>query len=215
MSTIIGEKKPSPDTFRDGLRDALVRLPIAESAPLLLGCDLVSEGCRARLVEVEAYWDERDPGSHAWRGPTQRTQVMYGEPGRAFVYFTYGNHWLLNVVGRPQGEAGAVLLRAAEPLDGLSVMRTRRSKAVRDEDLLSGPGKLTQAFGVDARHNTLDLLDPASPVCLEPGVRVERILVGKRVGLSPGRGQETPWRFVDADRARWSSKPRLLTQPSI
>lgn len=160
-----------------------------------------------RIVETEAYHGPSDPGSHAYRGPTPRNQVMFGEPGRLYMYFTYGNHWMANVVCRPPGEAAAVLIRAAEPIDGLDLMRSRRQKARSDLDLLSGPGKLCAALGLDARHYGLDLFDPSSPVQLHPGDAPANVLVSTRIGLAPGKGETTPWRFIDADRLSWVSRP--------
>lgn len=189
------------------LLEDLRTMPVAESARHVLGCVLVAGACRARIVEVEAYGGESDPASHAWRGPTPRTQVMYGQPGRSYVYFTYGNHWMLNVVARPEGEAAAVLLRAAEPLEGLDVMASRRLRAKGGRDLLSGPGKLCQAFALDRSHNGLDLFDPASPLRLEEAQPPGQVVVGVRIGISVGRGELEPLRFIDADRVSWASKP--------
>jgi len=124
----------------DSMREILLD-PLA-AAPALLGWYVVAGPCRGRIVEAEAYKSIGDPGSHAFRGKTPRNAVMFGQAGLAYVYFTYGNHWMLNVVGGPEGMAGAVLLRAAEPLEGLEIMRERRVKAKGDEGLMSGPGKL-------------------------------------------------------------------------
>ena len=113
-------------------------------APLLLGKLLVrSDGRAARLVEVEAYMGAEDPGSHAYRGLTRRTATMFGQPGRLYVYFTYGMHWCANVVCSPEGISSAVLLRAAEPLEGLAKMqeaRWRGQRQQRERDLCRGPG---------------------------------------------------------------------------
>ena len=130
--------------------------------PALLGKLLISrEGpaeLRARITEVEAYLGSRDPASHAFRGRTDRNAVMFGRPGHLYVYFVYGMHWCANVVaGHPDGDAGAVLLRAAGPVVGLDLMRERRPRARRDGDLLSGPAKLAGAFGLDRGHDGVDL----------------------------------------------------------
>lgn len=174
-------------------------------ARALLGCMLVRGGLRARIVETEAYDGPFDPGSHAFRGPTPRSEVMFGPPGRAYIYFTYGMHWCLNVVTRPAGQGSAVLLRATEPLAGLEVMRTRRPKSLRDQDLLSGPAKLAAAFGLDGSMNGIDLLDARSEFRIESGIAPSRVLVGTRIGLAAGKGDDLPWRFADGDALRWVS----------
>lgn len=188
------------------LRKLLEEAPVHDSAPRLLGWHLVYGELRARLVEVEAYWGAHDPGSHAYRGPTPRNQVMFGPPGYSYVYFTYGNHWMLNVTARPEGEAGAVLLRAAEPLAGLETLRARRPKARTDRRLLAGPGCLAQAFGLDSRHYGLDLL-AGGELRLEPGEPPPTVLCDRRIGLAPGKGDEKPWRFLDGSRLEWISRP--------
>jgi len=141
---------------------------------------------------------------------TPRNAVMFGPPGHAYVYFTYGNHWMLNITAHDDGDAAAVLIRAAIPLEGLDVMRERRfrtQKLQSDANLLSGPGKICQAFGIDRRHNGIDLLDPSGELWLEPGAPVERVTVGTRIGLAIGMGDDLPWRFLDAENLRWASKP--------
>jgi DNA-3-methyladenine glycosylase len=174
----------------------------------LLGCTLVHGDLAARIVEVEAYENANDPGSHAFRGPTPRNHVMFGAPGHAYLYFTYGNHWMLNVSCFEKGIAGAVLIRAAIPIRGHDAMFARRPKAQNDRDLLSGPGKLCQAFGLTGEHNGLDLLRPDAPVRIVPGHAVGRFLHGRRIGLRPGRGDTLPWRFVDAEHLDYASSPR-------
>lgn len=180
--------------------------PVQLAAPRVLGCVLALGDLRARIVETEAYDGPNDPGAHSYRGMTPRNASMFGPPGHAYVYFTYGNHWMLNVGCGPVGYGAAVLIRAAQPLSGLEAMRTRRPKALRDEDLLSGPGKLAQAFGIDRRFDGLDLLDPEGALRLLPGEPVTHVLVGPRIGLAPGKGDTFPWRFVDADALRWVSR---------
>jgi DNA-3-methyladenine glycosylase len=182
-------------------------------APDLLNKLLVhhtADGVRlaARIVEVEAYLGSDDAGSHAYRGLTPRIEVMFGRPGHLYVYFTYGMHWCANVVATKDGDAAAVLLRAAAPVDGIEVMRARRVKARRDRDLLAGPARLTQAFGVTGVDNGNDLvrgpiriLDDGVAPPEEPGVSV-------RIGLSPGRGDEHPWRFVVPGDPNLSRGPR-------
>lgn len=174
--------------------------PAAEVAPTLLGAVLHANDVAVRLSEVEAYAGESDPGSHAFRGRTPRTEVMFGAPGRAYVYFTYGMHWCLNVVCGPDGVASAVLLRAGEVIDGHDAARSRRPRS-SDRDLARGPARLTKALGIDGTYGGVDLLDPASPLRLVQGTRVDPSCVrtGPRVGIG-GAGAATPWRFwVDGE----------------
>jgi DNA-3-methyladenine glycosylase len=180
--------------------------PVA-AAPHLLGWTLVKGEMRARLVEVEAYRTPDNPGCHAHRGLTKRCATMFARPGIAYVYFTYGNHWMINVAAFPEGEAAAILLRAAQPLAGQEEMAARRPKARRPEDLLSGPGKLTAAFGISGEDDGIDLFDPQSPLRLEPGSPAGEVLTGPRIGLAQGKGDELPWRFVDEAGLRWCSRP--------
>jgi DNA-3-methyladenine glycosylase len=178
--------------------------PSTEVAPDLLGRVLVrtlSDGGRlaARLVEVEAY-EQGDPASHSYRGrPTARTEVMFGPPGRLYVYFTYGQHFCSNVVTGTDGIGSAVLLRAAEPLEGLEVMEANRR--VDDVRLLcSGPARLTQAFGIARADNGTDLVRDPSLNLLSgtaPGPRT--IATSTRVGVNVGG--ERPWRFFERGSA--------------
>ena len=179
-----------------GLRAQLAR-PVLEVAPALLGWRVANGPVTVRLTEVEAYDGQGlDPGSHAHRGRTPRNSVMFGPPGRAYVYFTYGMHWCLNLVTGPEGTATAVLLRAGAVVDGLAVARSRRPASRTDSDLASGPARLAQALGVDGSYLGSDLLDPASPLRLLPpgrGWRPGAVRTGPRVGLSAAA--DLPWRF--------------------
>ncbi len=153
-----------------------------------------------RIVEVEAYRGGDDPASHAYRGETPRTKVMFGPSGFLYVYFTYGMHWCANVVCQPVGVAGAVLIRALSPLDGVESMRLARPAARRDRDLCNGPAKLCQALGIDGDSNGIDLLNATSMVTLLDDGTLPPALpaVGPRVGISVATNE--PWRFwVDAD----------------
>lgn len=169
--------------------------PAAEVAPDLLGKilarNLNGTVLRGRVVEAEAYLGESDPGSHAFRGPTPRTQVMFGPPGYVYVYFTYGAHYCMNVVTNTDGTAGAVLLRALEPLEGIDVMEQNRGGRPY-VDLCNGPGKLCQALGITREENGADL--EGNAIWMEDdGVEPEEIATSTRVGLSAGKSM--PLRF--------------------
>jgi DNA-3-methyladenine glycosylase len=152
---------------------------------------------RGRIVEVEAYLGEHDPACHAAVGRTKRTDPLYGPPGLAYVYFTYGMHWCANAVTRSEGLPSAVLLRAAEPLGGIDVMRRRRPRARTDADLCNGPAKLCQAFAIDGTKNRADL--SRGPLLILPGDPVpdHRVRVTPRIGIS--RARDWPLRWVVTD----------------
>jgi len=154
---------------------------------------------RVRLVEVEAYAGEDDAASHAWRGPTPRTQVMYGPPGRAYVYFSYGMHWCLNLVCEGEGRASAVLLRAGEVLEGVDAVRARRGPRPPDRRLASGPANLAVALGVDGAWDGLSVVARGSALRVLEGAPVgdADVVAGPRVGITRAVG--TPWRFHVAD----------------
>lgn len=167
--------------------------PVEQVAPALLGCLLVAHGVTLRLTEVEAYSGEGlDPASHAHRGRTPRTEIMFGPAGRLYMYFSYGMHWCANVVVGADGEAAAVLLRAGEVVDGVEHARARRPGAA-DRDLCRGPARLARALGLDGAALGLDLLDRRSPVRLLDGHPQGDILAGPRVGVA--QGAATAWRF--------------------
>lgn len=192
---------PLTDTAMESLL-ALLAGPVQEAAPGLLGCRLTGGGVTVRLTEVEAYeGDGVDPASHAYRGRTARNTVMYGPPGFAYVYFTYGMHWCLNVVCGPPGRAAAVLLRAGEVVAGLDVAQARRPAARTGRDLARGPARLAQAIGLDRSAYGTSLLDGSGPLVLRPPVEpVDPAVIrrGPRVGVTGGH--ETPWRFwLDGD----------------
>lgn len=173
--------------------------PAEQVAPELLGATLSAGGVTVRLTEVEGYGGQgADPASHAHRGQTPRSAIMWGPAGRLYVYFSYGMHWCANVVTGPVGEASAVLLRAGEVVSGLDVARDRRPGA-SDRDLCRGPARLARALGLNGTALGLDLLDPASPVQLRPGSHDGLVLAGPRVGVA--LGVDTPWRFWLADEA--------------
>jgi DNA-3-methyladenine glycosylase len=183
-------------------RDAL------EVAPDLIGCVLVHgspEGTASvRLVETEAYRGPHDPGSHGYRGMTPRTEVMFGPPGRLYVYLSYGVHWCANIVTGRDGHCQAVLLRAGEPLEGLELMRARRGH-LPDRLLASGPGRLAQALGLNKRHNGATLLRGGAIFVVrdEHTDRVQEMDIActTRIGLATGKGDLLDQRFVLAGSA--------------
>lgn len=174
---------------------------------MLLGATLVHGEMRAQIVEVEAYGGADDPGSHAFLRQTPRNATMFRGPGLAYVYISYGMHLMLNVVARPDGEGSAVLVRAARPLSGQDQMRIRRPKARTERDLLSGPGKLCQAMDIDKRFDGFDLLDPRSPVHLLFGHAPVAPVVSRRIGITVGKGDDFPWRYVHPGHAGYASRP--------
>lgn len=183
---------------------------VLEGARQLLGWHLVRGSLRARIVEVEAYRGSDDPGAHSFGKTKMKNMAMFGPPGHAYVYFNYGVHWMLNLVAHEPNDAAAILIRAAEPLGGLETFHDRRPRAKTARDLLSGPGKLAAAFGITGADNALPLLNPSDPNELHlepPDVKVQHILVGTRIGLAHGKGHELPWRFADAERLEWVSRP--------
>ena len=187
--------------------------PVERVAPTLLGGLLRHGEVVVRLTEVEAYDGASDPASHAFRGRTARTEVMFGPPGRLYVYFSYGMHWAANVVCGPDGTASGVLLRAGEVVEGLALARSRRGRA-SDRDLARGPGRLTQALGITADHKGTSVLG-GGPVTLAldppPAARVS---AGPRVGVSAEA--DRPWRFwLTGDRfvSDYKRSPRAPAPP--
>lgn len=169
----------------------------------LIGCRLFYDGCGGAIVEVESY-ERDDPACHAYAGLTKRTEVLFGPPGRAYVYLSYGIHSLLNAVAEPEGQAAAVLIRAIEPTKGLEGMRARRGDRP-DTDLCSGPGKLTDALGIGLDANRADLTaDPFLLLSPEPGWDGE-VVTSPRVGIT--KAIEQPWRFSLAD-SEFVSRPK-------
>jgi len=169
---------------------------VHEVARELIGCVVRHGETAGRIVETESYHME-EPACHAFAGVTERTRTLYGEPGRAYVYFSYGIHSLLNAVAEGEGVGAAVLIRALEPVDGVELMRQRRDLA-RVEDLCSGPGKLTQALGIGLPLNGSSLVDgPIELLRRELDVREPRVVAAERIGIT--KAMELPWRFCDAD----------------
>lgn len=193
-----GDRTALPRTFFDR--------PVLEVAPDLLGKHLVRSTAQGhvllRLTEVEAYAGEQDPGSHAYRGRTQRNASMFGPPGHAYVYFTYGMWHCLNLVCGPDGFASGVLLRAAEVVEGIALASARRQKARNTSELAKGPARLATSIDVDRRLNGADVCPEATDAeCPPPPLQVldgsrprAEILNGPRTGVGGG-GALQPWRF--------------------
>lgn len=171
------------------------------AAEQLIGCQLVrrtEEGViRVQITETEAYKGADDPASHAHRGMTPRTRVMFGEAGRLYVYFIYGMHFCMNVVAHAPGAVGAVLLRGAKPVAGTEHIRVNRPN-VPDQNLLNGPAKLTQGLQIDKTWNGYDVIDdPAHRLALTPKEQDLPLRQTPRIGVT--RGKDLPWRFVAVD----------------
>ena len=191
------------DPPQDRLTRAFFARPVLDVAPELLGCHISHAGVTVRLTEVEAYDGSNDPGSHAFRGPTPRTRVMFGEPGGLYVYFTYGMHWCANVVCGSVGAASAVLLRAGEVVEGIELARSRRPGVI-DRDLARGPARLALALALGRDQNGIDTCATDSPLAVRSGMRYPssgstgaRVRTGPRVGVTGPAGDATayPWRF--------------------
>ena len=174
------------------LRTDFFARSVHDVAPDLIGVTLLVDGIGGRIVEAEAY-DHEDPASHGYRGRTERNSSMFGPPGHAYVYRSYGIHWCLNLVCEEEGVANAVLIRALEPTHGLDAMREQRG--LDDPRLLcSGPGRLCQALGVTREHDGLQLDRP--PFELRPRERAVEVVAGPRVGIT--QAVELPWRYAEA-----------------
>lgn len=169
----------------------------------LLGCQLFYGDCGGTIVETESY-ERDDPACHAYVGLTRRTEVLFGPPGRAYVYLSYGIHSLLNAVAEPAGRAAAVLIRALEPTTGLEAMRARRGDRP-DAELCSGPGKLTEALGIGLDANGTDLTGGQFVLLGRGGGWRSEIVASPRVGIT--KATERPWRFTVAGN-RFVSRPR-------
>lgn len=169
----------------------------------LIGCELSHAGSAGRIVETEAYAED-DPACHAHAGLTARTSVLFGPPGHAYVYLSYGIHQLFNVVVEPEGVGAAVLIRALEPTRGIEAIRSRRPGR-SDRELCSGPGRLTLALDIGAEHNRIDLAGgPIAVTGRVPGERRPEVVTGPRIGIS--KAVELPWRYCERG-SRWLSAP--------
>jgi DNA-3-methyladenine glycosylase len=184
------------------LKRAFFARSVHDVAPDLIGATLLVNGIGGIIVEVEAY-HHTDPAAHSFRGPTPRNRVMFGPPGVAYVYRSYGIHWCINFVCEKEGSASAVLIRALQPTHGLAAMRRRRG--LHDErSLCSGPGKLTEALAITEKHNGLAL--DASPIALRAPANKPDIVAGVRIGLT--KAVELPWRY-GLKGSKYLSKPFL------
>lgn len=189
--------QPLPAAFYDR--------PVLEVARDLVGCVVAHAGASGVIVETEAYHDS-EPACHAFAGLTARTRTLFGPPGRAYVYRSYGIHALLNAVCEPEGVGAAVLIRALEPLEGIELMRERRGLHALHQ-LCSGPGKLTQALGVELGENDTPLTG-GGPVAILDGPAAWReveVVTGTRIGIT--KAVELPWRFC-ARGSQHVSRPR-------
>jgi len=182
------------------LKRAFFARSVHEVAPDLIGATMLVDGIGGIIVEVEAY-HHTDPAAHSFRGPTPRNSVMFGPPGVAYVYRSYGIHWCVNFVCEKAGSASAVLIRALQPTHGIPAMRRRRG--LHDEQsLCSGPGKLTEALGITDAHNGRPL--DVSPIALHARANTPDIVAGVRIGIS--RAVELPWRY-GLKGSKFLSKP--------
>jgi DNA-3-methyladenine glycosylase len=173
---------------------------VREVAPDLIGATMLVDGVGGTIVEVEAY-HHTEPAAHSYNGPTPRNQIMFGPPGFAYVYRSYGIHWCVNFVCEQEGSAAAVLIRALEPTHGLAAMRRRRH-AVDVHALCSGPGKLTEALGITIAHNALPLDRP--PIALHARTADVEVATGIRIGIT--KAVELPWRY-GVRGSKFLSKP--------
>lgn len=175
--------------------------PSTEVAPLLLGGLLTVDGVTLRITEVEAYLGEADPGSHAFRGRTNRNAVMYGPPGRLYTYFTYGMHVCANITNSNVGVASATLLRAGEIVEGIEIARARRLTSRSDVDLARGPARLCVALGISLADNGADLSAGRFSLQIGDPLPTSSIRQGPRTGVSGEGGSDAfPWRFwIDGD----------------
>lgn len=182
------------DFYRRGAR---------EVARELIGCGLFRDGVGGTIVETEAY-EEDDPACHAYIGRTRRSDVLFGPPGRAYVYLCYGIHRMFNVVVGEEGTAAAVLIRALEPIAGLEAMEERRGPPRAPRELCSGPGKLCEAMAIPLEETRAVLTSRPYELTARPDGSGPEIVTGPRIGIT--KGAELPWRYCLAG-SRWLSRP--------
>lgn len=183
------------ETWKPLPREFYRRHPAAVAPDLLNKILVRDDGRAARIVEVEAYGGSEDPAAHSYRGQTARNATMFGPAGHLYVYFSYGMHWGINAVCGEAGEGVGVLLRAAEPLQGVEAMRLLRPRAKRDRDLGSGPGKLSQAFGITRDLDGADLVtaDRGIAIVSDGTLPPSQPVAGPRIGIS--KAKDFPWRW--------------------
>jgi DNA-3-methyladenine glycosylase len=190
----------NPQKLGKPLKRAFFGRSVHEIAPELIGATLLVNGVGGIIVELEAY-HHTEPAAHSFRGPTPRNMVMFGPPGFAYVYRSYGIHWCVNFVCEKEGSASAVLIRALQPTHGIPAMRRRRG--LHDErSLCSGPGKLTEALAITHAHNGLPL--DAPPIALHARVGKTEVATGVRIGIT--KAVELPWRY-GLKGSKFLSKP--------
>jgi DNA-3-methyladenine glycosylase len=195
-----GAKHPLRMPASSRLRRSFFDRSVHDVAPELIGATLLVDGIGGMIVEVEAY-HHTDPAAHSYVGRTERNAVMFGRPGYAYVYRSYGIHWCLNFVCEEEGSASAVLVRALEPTQGLAAMRRRRGLREK-RALCSGPGKLCEALGVSHKHNGLPL--DRAPFELRARGEIAGIVTGVRIGIT--KAAEKPWRY-GLKGSKFLSKP--------
>ena len=203
LSSIAGASDGRETAMGQRLDETFFERSVHDVARDLIGCSLLFDGVGGPIVETESY-ERDDPACHAYVGLTQRTAPLFGPPGHAYVYRSYGIHACLNFVCQPEQEAAAVLIRALEPRWGLDEMRHRRSR-LRARDLCSGPGKLTEALGIGLEMNRAPLTEaPFELRDRADGWRDARVATGPRIGIT--RAAELPWRFC-AVGSEYLSRP--------
>jgi DNA-3-methyladenine glycosylase len=185
----------SPQT-QEELR-AILRQDVVAASEALLGAKMLFQGTVTEIVETEAYRAD-DPGCHAYGKTKMKNMAMYGPPGHAYIYFTYGNHWMLCISAHEEGDPAAVLIRAVRPIEGVPA-----------EKSLNGPGKLTKTLGIDQRLNSSDLLVPKNELTIYPGEPPQQIAISARIGLALGKGDETLWRFCSVPHVHWCTKHKF------
>ena len=180
----------------------ILRKDVITGAHALLGAVIETDGMLVQITETEAYRSD-DPGCHSFGKSKMSNMAMFGEPGTAYIYRSYGCHWMLNVVSHDHGDACAVLIRSGKPLQGIEQMRENRGLGFKDHELLSGPGKLTQALGIDSTLNGKPVILNAAELIIHPAKDSIVPKISPRIGISIGKGHETLWRFTDPDEMRY------------